>query len=430
MVREVVVDVPIDIDWSRRLLRSGKDGKTISAKSFNVRLILENDDRWAGVLAYSELSYQILKLRIPPFSGGRVGEWCDADSADLRHWLAEHYGFEPRTADGEDAVLAAARGNCFHPIRAYLESLAWDGHARLDLWLYTYLAAQEAAPTPDEQDAKARYLRAVGPMWMIGAVARVLCPPVKMDNVLILEGPQGVGKSTALQILGGDWFTDSHFHIGDKDGYQFIRGVWIVEMAELDSFNKVEATRAKQFFGSMTDRYRASFGRHTQEWARQCVFAGSTNQGHYLKDATGNRRYWPVTVGAKLDLAALSHDRDQLWAEALHRYRQGSPWWPSETLTGEFSGEQESRFNADVWQDLVEAWLDDALQRKTCQFTGAEIMEGALKLKPAEMKPPEQTRVGMIMGRLRWNKARKTVTVDSKKVRKWVYERPHETDDF
>jgi len=349
-----VVEVPPEMapGWKGRLMTT-KDG-SYQPKAYNVRLVLEFDPDWQGVLSYCDFSYKIIKARKPPLRNGATGEWHDGDTADLRFWLAEHYGFEPKSSDVNDAILGVSQSNRIHPVKDYLNSLTWDGTQRVESWLYQYLKADDGG-----NNGKAKYLQAVGRMWMVAAVARVMEPPVKADCVMILEGSQGVGKSTALNILGGDWFADSHFILGSNDGYQFLRGVWIIELAELDAFNKAESTKAKQFFGARIDRFRPSYGHYTQEFARQCVIAGTTNQESYLKDATGNRRYWPIYCSAQLDkggkpipidLTTLARDRDQLWAEAVRMYRDGVKWWPDSEDSGIFSDEQDKRFASDAYQ--------------------------------------------------------------------------------
>ena len=379
-------------EWEYRFSLTEKGEK--KADIGNTKLVLENDERWSGVIAYCDFSYRVMKRRPPPFAEGAVGEWTDTDTDRLRIWLSEKYSFTPKTADALGAVVVAAEANRFHPVREYGASLIWDGVHRLDFWLHLYLGAEATI-----------YNSLVGKMFMLGAVARVEQPPVKMDNVLIFEGLQGLGKSTALKILAGDWFTDTPLVLGDKDGFQQMQGVWIIELAELDSFNKAEHTRAKQFFGSQTDRFRPSYGRLTQTFPRQCVFAGSTNQSEYLRDATGNRRYWPVSC-TFMDAEALARDRDQLWAEAWHRYREGEKWWPDEKHRHLFEEQQERRFEADVWEELIERWLRSTTRDRVLMH---EIMEEALGLEASQMKPPEQKRVGMIMSHLGWTKVRARV---------------------
>lgn len=384
------------------------DNGEIKSDIGNAKLVLEHDSRWLGVLGYCDFSYRVLKRKPPPFANGVVGEWTDADTDRLRIWLAENYRFTPKAADALGAVVVIAEMNRFHPVREYLTGLTWDRISRIDRWLNAYMGAEFST-----------YSALVGRMFLIGAVARVMRPPVKMDTVLIFEGLQGLGKSTALKILGGDWFTDTPFVLGDKDGFQQMQGVWIVELAELDSFNKADHTRAKQFFGSQIDRYRPSYGRLTQTFARQCVFAGSTNQDTYLRDATGNRRYWPVAC-TKVDADALAADRDQLWAEAYHLYQQGNTWWPDEKHKILFSDQQEQRFDRDVWEELIDKWLASITRNRVLM---SEIMDEALGLEASQMKPPEQKRVGQIMSHLGWEKVRARVAGG----RETGYERPKAT---
>lgn len=392
------------VDWRSEFLFT-RDG-TLKPDIFNVSLILQHDQAWEGVLGYCDFSYRIVKRKAPPFDQGRSGEWTDSDTAQLRIWLAQNYQLTPRSADAHDAVLVAAKMQSFHPVRDYLESLEWDGQRRLGTWLQDYLGV-----------ADTDYATAVGVKFLIAAVARVMRPPVKADCVLILEGDQGLGKSTALSVLGGEWFSDSPFGIGDKDGFTLLQGVWICELAELDSFNKVESTRAKQFFGSMEDRFRPAYGRCAETFPRQCVFSGTTNQDSYLRDATGNRRYWPVKA-TRIEDRHLREDRDQIWAEAMVMYQRGVPWWPADDEKHLFEAEQEDRFDSDVWEDTIYAWLKDP--SRTNHVRLVEVMEQALQLEPAQQKPPEQRRVANILTRLGWRKTRPRINGE----RRPVYEMP------
>lgn len=398
--------------WRSQLSRK-KNGE-LEPTERNIYLILSHDEVWDGVVGFSELSSRVVKRGTPPYPQGGVhhinDEWRDDDVIRTKIWLDEHYGLNART----DAVMAAtdlvARDNAFHPIREYLQSLKWDGGYRLDSWLTLCMGVKQ-----DE------YSHLVGRKFLIGAVARVMNYPCKNDCVLILEGAQGAGKSTALDVLGGDWYSDTHFTLGDKDGYQQMQGVWICELAELDSFNKAESTRAKQFFASATDRYRPSYGRLVQEFARQCVFAGTTNQDNYLTDTTGNRRYWPVRCN-KIDIELLKQCRDQLWAEAYHEYKKGEVWHVKPDEVHLFEKQQEDRFLADAWEDKIVGWLDDPEQKVIQAFTMSEIFEGALRVEPVHMRKPEQTRMANILTRLGWKRVRDNPDKNGK--RPWKYRRP------
>lgn len=414
------------VDFTRRFLRGAKEDSPPKPCSFNVRLILEHDERWAGKLAYCDFSYRILKIGLPPLHNAARGEWTNADTADLRHWVAENYGFEPKAADVDDALMVVSQSNRIHPVQEYLDGLQHDGVARLDFWLFNYLGAQDIPdtdgdkPPQSEVDRRIEYLKRAGVKWMISAVARVMEPPCKADLVLILEGDQGLGKSTALNVLFSDsWFTDSPFHLGDKDAFEIIRGRWGVELAELDAFNKAESTRAKLFFTSKVDRFRPHYARRAEDFPRQCVFAGSTNQDQYLRDPTGNRRYVPILCEG-IDLEALRRDRDQLWAEAMARYQSGEKWWVTPEDRPFFEPEQESRFNEDVWLPDVQAWLNADVQLTKNHFTLADIFDGALQVDPAHMDQQKQNRLVGILKRLGWRKRRR----GGRDSRVWGYERP------
>ncbi|HCN64449.1 MAG TPA: conjugal transfer protein TraC [Pseudomonas sp.] len=401
-----VVRPPAAGGWKDQLART--ENGSLIAHMQNVELILGNDERWAGVITFSAFSSKIVKLRTPPYGGG-TGDWGDIDDIRVMKWLAQQYNLRVKASSVIEAVSVVAHDNSFHPVRNYLNQLEWDRVPRLDTWLNTVMGVTQSG-----------YSAKVGKRWMISAVARVMRPGCKADSVMILEGGQGEGKSTAMSILGGDWFMDTPFALGDKDGFQAIRGKWIIELGELDSFNKAESTKAKQFFSASTDTYRESYGRRTNDVPRQCVFVGTTNQDEYLKDATGNRRYWPVAC-TKVDLEQLREIRDQLWAEAMLSYEAGEIWWVNRDETAMFSEAQDERFVVDEWEGPILTWLEESQIGETT--SGSEVLASALKLDFGHWGKPEQMRVGAIMHRLGWRRVRLPALAKSGQ-RPWAYKKP------
>lgn len=401
-----VVRPPAAGGWKDQLARS--DSGSLIAHMQNIELILSNDERWAGVINYCTFSAKIVKLRSAPYGGG-TGEWADIDDMRVMKWLAQHYNFRVKVGSVMEAVSVVAHDHSFHPVQDFLNGLEWDQVPRIETWLTDCLGV---APT--------EYSSKVGKRWLISAVARAMEPGCKADAVMILEGGQGAGKSTALSIIGGKWFMDTPFNLGDKDAFQAIRGKWVVELGELDSFNKADTTKAKQFFSAYVDTYRESYGRRTADVPRQCVFVGTTNQDEYLKDATGNRRYWPVAC-TTIDLDRLREIRDQLLAEAVSCYQAGDRWWVIRDEAPLFTAAQEERFVVDEWEGPILAWLEESQVGETT--TGTELLSQALKLDFGHWGKPEQMRVGAIMHRLGWRRVRLAVLPKSGK-RPWAYKRP------
>ena len=196
---------------------------------------------------------------------------------------------------------------------------------------------------------------------MISAVARVFAPGCKADCCLILEGEQGIKKSTALRALAQPWFTDEIADLGSKDAALQTRGVWVIEIAELESLSRSDVGKIKAFMSRATDRFRPPYGKRPIDSPRQCVFAGSVNHGTYLRDETGGRRFWPVACkAAVIDVDGLAACRDQLWAEATALYFDGRPWWlDSVALNREAAEEQADRYEGDPWDELILAWAQD-----------------------------------------------------------------------
>lgn len=394
--------------WEARLARSDKGA--ILPVLTNIYEILKNSEEWIGVVAYEEFSGQVVKLKPPPFDKGELGEWTDMDDLRTALWMQQKYSFHPREDIVMKAVLLVADLQSHHVVRAYLDPLQWDGVERLAHWMVDFLGAEDS-----------EYVRRVGRKWMIGAVARIYKPGCKLDNVLILEGSQGLYKSTALKVLGGEWFTDAPLRFGDKDSYAIMRGRWVIELAEMDSFNKAESEAAKQFFGQYIDRYRNFYGKRASDVPRQQVFAGTTNKYVYLKDETGNRRYWPVRA-IEINLEGLRAARDQLWAEAVAAFDSGEAWWETPADVEMFRLEQESRFINDAYTDEIAKGL---LGRN--QVTMTEILGDILKLDISKWTMPEQQRVGRSMTQLGWLRKRGSGAGGTK--REWMYVKPEGAAD-
>lgn len=351
----------------------------------NAEAILEHHSAWRGRLRFDQFNQAIL-VNGPPWAPNETRVWNDQDTTRLQTWLARAVDpLDIGVNDLDRVVRVVAELQTFHPVKDWMQTLEWDGKPRLTRWLTAYLGAEEND-----------YTRAVGRWWVISAVARAFSPGCKVDHVLILEGPQGLRKSSALCALASpEWFSDTPLDIGSKDAFIALQGKLIVEMAELDSLNRAaDAERAKAFFTSAVDRYRPPYGRREVAIPRSCVFAGTTNRGEYLKDDTGNRRFWPV-VCTKIDLPGIEEARDQIWAEAVAEYQMDKPWYP---VTAEEHAvckiEQRERHVPDAWAEPISDWLHST---NKSQVSVQQVLQGALHITTDKWDRGSQMRVSSVL---------------------------------
>lgn len=290
-------------------LQTGTKGEYLATID-NVVLILQNDSELKGRLGFNSFTGRYTVAAALPWNESTSERtWSDEDDAGLRHWLEKKYGIKSK-GNIDDARVLVSRENIYHPVIEYLDGLSWDGVKRAETLLIDYMGAED---TP--------YTRAVTRKTLAAAVRRVRQPGVKFDNVLIMVGRQGCGKSYLVSRLGGKWFSDTLTNIQGKEAYEELQGFWIVEIAELSALRKSEVEAVKHFIAKQSDSYRAAYDRHVKTRARQCIFFGTTNNAEFLRDATGNRRFLPVDVDpAKARLSVFDdltdEVRDQIWAEA------------------------------------------------------------------------------------------------------------------
>jgi putative DNA primase/helicase len=280
----------------------------------------------------------------------------DTHLVDIR-LILEANDFEPTVGDLLPAVMRHAKDNAFHPVRDYLRSVKWDGTSRLDHWLHTCLGAPNSA-----------FVRAVGRKTLIAAVARAFKPGCKVDTVLVLEGPQGIRKSSAISSLFGPAHTVDSVNLFDQHNKMVMNmmGAWCVELAEFIAITKRDENMVKGMLSMRLDKVVLPYAKIASEHPRQCVFIGTINPGEagYLTDSTGNRRYWPVPV-VKADLDLLEDRRDQIWAEAYRAFLADEPWWltpEEETLA---AAQVADREEYDVWDEILADKLNSAGVRST-----------------------------------------------------------------
>lgn len=371
----------------------------------NTRRILLGDSNLEGIVRFDEFSGEMILTRPITTDPSLVGDrdlprpWIDSDTVTLQTHIQRLW--VPRL--GREKIEATldmiARQNCsFHPVREYLQSLSWDGMSRLYTWLRDYVGATKQ---PE------KYLAAVGSAWLISGVARILNPGCKADCMLVLEGSQGIYKSTMLRTLAGArWFSDSlPADLSHKDARDHLRGKWIIEMPELAQFRRAEIETVKSFLSRQEEQYRPSYGHHELKFPRQCIFAGSTNKDTYLVDDTGNRRFWTVACN-DIDLKAVVRDRDQLWAEAAVRYRSGARWWLTKEESALAEVEAGQRIAHDPWTARVAEVVKGIL---TPDVTPGEVM-ARMDLPDSERHDRNAGRIGTILQNLEWVRARRDKT--------------------
>jgi predicted P-loop ATPase len=335
-----------------KLLILTKD-ETPRAILANALLMLRCHPSWFGVLAYNQFSLHTVTKKPAPWQHSGGMNWTDNDDSLTAEWL-QHAGVLVNSKVAAEAAQTVARENPFHPVQDYLHGLEWDGKARVDQWLTTYLGAEESL-----------FTRAIGVRWLISAVARIFHPGCQADHVLLLEGPQGIRKSSALRALTGDpWFADHIADLGSKDSRLDLHGKWIIEMSELVSMRRGEIERVKAFLTAPTDHFRLPYERRAADVPRQNVFAASTNEEQPFVDSSGNRRFWPVHCG-QIDVDGIRRGRDQLWAEAYNSFKQGRVWWlETAELNRLAQAEQEERYEEGVWDSMILDWVEEPHRRE------------------------------------------------------------------
>ena len=347
-----------DIEWmaSAKLDYDQNTGRPKKTRD-NIMRILQHDPLLAGKIAVDDFAVRGLALGSLPWNpedGRRL--WTDTDDAGVAWYLENKFDITGKDKiDG--ALLLVSESNKINEVKDYLTALEWDKTPRLDTVLSDYLGADD---TP--------YTRAVARKSLTAAVARVMQPGCKYDYVPVFVGPQGIGKSTFLATLGKDWFSDSLQSFEGKEAAEMIQGVWINELGEMTGYTRSETNTIKQFLSKREDIYRQAYGRRTGRYPRKCVFFGTCNQFEFLKDLTGNRRFWPVDVGKHKPKKNIWNDLpaevDQIWAEAVMRWRIGEPLYFEKPEMEELArAEQEKHREANIKEGVIKSFLEQPVPK-------------------------------------------------------------------
>jgi len=321
----------------------------------NISLILENDENLKGKIALNEFSHRtMIKGNLPwhrLLNKKEGDQWKDSDDSSLRHYIEKVYRItSPMKIN--DGLLIVEEKNKFHPIRDYFNSLVWDGVKRVDNLFIDYLGASDT-----------KYNRMVTRKALVAGVARIFNPGVKFDYMLVLVGKQGVGKSHILSLLGQNWYSDSFNTVQGKEAYEQLQDAWIIEMAELTAAKKAETEVVKHFISKREDIYRVAYGKRVTKFPRQCVFFGTTNEMDFLKDKTGNRRFWPVMVEKhriKKDLwrEDIKAEIHQIWAEAVELWKMGEGLFLEQELEKQAVKIQEKHTEISSMEGLIHEYLE------------------------------------------------------------------------
>ena len=374
-----------DLSWLSQLTKdgTGKYEKTIN----NAVIVLENDPLLKGRIVTDEFANCGMVLgRMPWDQREEKRRWKDVDDAGFYRYVEVFYGLTGRDKL-DNALMIVSAQNRINDVKRYLQGLKWDGTKRLETLLSEYLGAEDTA-----------YTRAVMRKSLCAAVGRAVAGGIKYDYMPIFTGPQGIGKSTFLHILGKEWFSDSLTTFEGKEAAELIQGTWINEIGELSAFTKQETQVIKQFLSKTDDIYRAAYGRRTDKYPRRCVFFGTSNDGEFLKDVTGNRRFWPVDVGVhpakKSVWNQLPSEVDQIWAEAYLYWAMGEPLYLPKEIEEMAKDQQDRHRESSGKEGLILDFLDreipsdwDSLSRQQRQM----FWNGNLKLADGtELVPREK----------------------------------------
>ena len=373
--------------WEKWGLQRGSNGQPLLNLS-NVVSILESDPELAGLVRFDVFLQRMLNKRSQ--------EWSDKDDIALTLYIQRQTGLHRIGRDivGQ-AVIEVAHKHESNCVREWMDGLRHDGTPRIDQFFSDCLGSDES-----------EYTRAASRNFWISMVARVYKPGCKVDNMVVLEGAQGLGKSTSLRVVGGDWFAEQHESATNPKAFaEILQGKLLVEISEMDAFSRVEVSRVKQTISCSADRYRASYGRYAIDHPRQCVFVGTTNRDDWSRDETGARRFWPITCG-EIRVDVIEANRDQFFAEAVKRHKAGEPHWlmPDEQTREE----QEERYQVDAWQEKI-AEIVKGESGVTTAFVAEKMGIELVRLDRAT-----EGRIGKCLRFMGWGRKRERVGTQKK----------------
>lgn len=381
-------------EWVGKLQTT--DDGDIKTTFVNALMIVENDPRLNERMRLNEMSMVVEKTDTTEM-------WRAVDSYAVREYIGKRYKADFPELKVEQAIERCAWKNRYHPVRDYLKTLEWDGVERLDKLFVNYLGAVDNA-----------YTRQAASCTLLAGVSRVFEPGTKFDTVPVLGGAQGIGKSTFIRVLCGDeWFGElSSFD--PKIAMEEINGKWLVEITELGATSKSDLEHQKAFLSGTATTVRMAYAKHATQFKRQCVFIGTTNQHEYLKDSTGNRRWWPITCAQReIDMDKLRGEVDQIWAEAVERYIMGESLLMDDDAAAIAKVEQEDKREAEPWEGIIAAWLAEDAHEDRYEMNGGfagdsgplkkrdrvcvmEIWEDCLGMR-GDPKPVDRRRIGHIL---------------------------------
>lgn len=373
---------------------------------------LETPNPLFDMLRFNQFSQDIEFKHPAPwhFPGENIKAWRTVDASLMSVWLSQHTPIiNPEERQIERAMLALAYNDQYHPVRQWLQSLTWDGVPRLNTWLIDYASAADTI-----------YVREIGKNFLIAACARVWEPGVQHDSAIVFEGEQGIGKTSAIRILGGPWYGDISIDPRVKDTYINMLGKWFIEMSEMAFMRQVDVEATKRFLTITTDVFRLPYDKRGSSIPRQSVFAGSVNPGPngYLRDITGARRFWVVGVG-QVNLDGLQEVRDQLFAEAFTRYRMKEKHHIVDPrIQAMARAEADKRMVREVWAEEIETYLNNPQSYKPEYITTSFIAMNILGLSPGNRDHKTQHRISHAMTALGYQNTPKRFGRSSQRV--WV----------
>ncbi len=312
-------------------------------------MVLEYDQHLKDIVWFDEFLHRILTSNtVLTRDGPRPREWCDAYDIMLTIYMQRQLKMHKISVQTvHQAVISYVKTHQRNCVRDWLLPLVWDGIERLDHFFPDHFGAADNI-----------YTRTVSRNFWLSIAARILKPGCKVDNMVVLEGDQGIGKSKALAVIGGTYFTEQHESVTGKGFFEILQGKFLVEIGEMDAFNKSEVSKVKQVITCQSDRFREPYATFAEDHPRQCIFVGTTNRTDWNRDETGARRFWPIACTGEIDVAGIERNREQLFAEAAKAVLVGENWWTMPTI--ETEAEQHARYSFDIWHDKVADWLESA----------------------------------------------------------------------